>query len=300
MDINSETLAAMNRSSVAVWNKGHASYTPVRNRLAMPARTSTGLIIMGWLGALPYMKPFIKQLEKQNLGSAKWQIDTAEYAAGWGIPRLAIKRDQHGLYSPIFEASGQDSSFHPDKLMFDRLVAGFTTNCYTGGTFFADSAKHVKGVSKNAFDNKMTKQLTAAHYATARKMLFSILRPDGVPFNAASTKLTLVCGETWRATAEAILEAEYLSGGGTNTNYKKADLLVTPLITGDHWFLANTGSPFKPMVDLQEIKTEFTAQTDPKAEGVFQREEYEFKVYGVYSEDYGLPQTIIGSTGADA
>jgi phage major head subunit gpT-like protein len=301
MDINSDTLAALNRTSAAVWNKGRNSYTPVRNKLAMPATTTTGLIIMGWLGALPYMKPFIKQLEKQNVGSAKWQIDSVEYAAGWDIPRLQIKRDQHGLYAPLFEASGLHASFHPDQLLFARLVAGFTEADYTGSAFFAASGKkHVPGVSKNSFGNKLTKQLTAPHFATARKTLNNILGPDGVPFNAASTGLTLVCGETWRSAAEGILEAEYLSGGGTNVNYKKADLLVTPLITGDHWFLINSGSPFKPMVDLQEIKTEFTAMTDPKSPNVFEFEAFSFKSYGVYSEDYGLPQTIVGSTGADA
>lgn len=300
MDINADTLTALNRTSAAIWNKGKDSYTPVRGKLAMPARTTTGLIIMGWLGALPVMKPFIKQLEKQALGSSKWQIDSVEYAAGWGIPRLAIKRDQHGLYGPIFEVSGQQGAFHPDQLLFNRLVAGFSALGYTGGAFFSANQNHVKGVVKNKFSNLMTKQLTAAHFATARKTLNTILLPDGTPFNSASSELTLICGETWRATAEALLEVRTVTTGGDNQYYQKAKLLVTPLITGDHWFLANTGSPFKPMVDLQEIKTEFTAQTDPKSEGVFNREEYEFKVYGVYAEDFGLPQTIIGSTGADA
>ncbi len=300
MDINAENLSALNRASVAIWNKGKDSYKSVRGSLAMPATTKTGLIIMGWLGSLPVMKPFIKELEKQNLGSAKWQIDSVEYAAAWDIPRLSIMRDQHGLYSPIFQMSGHYASFHPDKLMFDRLVAGFTTAGYTGGYFFSANQKHVPGVSTNKFNNLMTKQLTAAHFATARKTLNNILLPDGTPFNAGSQELTLICGETWRATAEALLELRTLSTGGDNQYYQKAKLLVTPLITGDHWFLANTGMPFKPMVDLSEIKTEFTALTDLRSENVFNREAYSYKAYGVYSEDYGLPQTIIGSTGADA
>ena len=107
-------------------------------------------------------------------------------------------------------------------------------------------------------------------------------------------------GETWRATAENILEVKTLSAGGDNRQFGKAKLLVTPLITGDHWFLANTGSPFKPMVDVEEIPVEFTAQTDPKSESVFEREAFAYKCYGVYAQDFGLPQTIIGSTGADA
>jgi phage major head subunit gpT-like protein len=299
MDINATNISALNRQSAIIFDRGSASYQPQRSPFCARATTKVGLVVVGWLGLLPSMQPFVKELERQNVGSSTWQIATAPYAAGWEIPRLDVLRDTFGIYAPVFESGGQLASFHPDMLFFDRIVAGFASVDYTGKNFFDADKNHVKGVTKGKFTNRMTKQLTDVHFGTARRMLNEIRLPNGVPFNLVRD-LTLICGETWRAAAEALLETKTLPGGGDNPNYGKAKLLVTPLISDSKWFLVNGGMPFKPLVEVEEIKTEFSAQTDPNSDSVFNREAFAYKAYGVYSLDYGLPQTIIGSTGADA
>lgn len=299
MDINATNIAALNRQSALIFGRGSASYKPDRAPFVAKATTKVGMVVVGWLGLLPAMKPFVKDLEKQNVGSSTWQISTEPYAAGWEIPRLDIMRDTFGIYAPMFESGGQLAAFHPDSLFYDRLVNGFTRVDYTGKNFFDTNKNHVKGVTKGKFTNLMTKQLSADHFTTARKLMNTIKLPNDVPFNLVRD-LTLIVGEDWRAVAEALLETKTLPGGGDNPNYGKAKLIVSPLIEGPKWFLVNGGMPFKPIVEVEEVKTEFTSQTDPNSDTVFNREAFAYKAYGVYNLDYGLPQVIIGSTGADA
>lgn len=299
MDINATNITALNRQSALIFDRGSASYAAQRAPFCAKATTKVGAVVVGWLGLLPAMQPFVKELERQNVGSSTWQIATTSYAAGWEIPRLDVLRDSFGIYAPVFEVGGQLSAFHPDQLFFQRLVAGFASLDYTGKNFFDTDKNHARGVTKARFTNLMTRQLTDVHFATARRLLNEIRLPNGVPFNLVRD-LTLICGETWRTAAEALLETKTLPGGGDNPNYGKARLLVSPLIEDAKWFLVNGGMPFKPLVEVEEIPTAFSAQTDPASDSVFNREAFAYKAYGVYSVDYGLPQVIIGSTGITA
>jgi len=262
--------------------------------------TTTGQAVFGWLGAMPGLRPFVKELEKASISNNKWTVETEQWGIGWDIPKLSILRDTYGEFSPMFEQNGLLAKVHPDQLLINRLVAGFTEVDYTGSAFFATSGKkHATGVTKNAFGNKSTKQLTSAYFGAAIAGLGKILSPDGTPFNLVQ-KYVLICGEDNRSAAEDIVEVATLSGGGANKYYKKADLIVTPYITGSHWFVMNVGMPFKGMVQVNEIPISFTAQTDPQSDSVFRLEAFSYKSYGVLKVDYGLPQLVWGSTGADA
>ena len=132
--------------------------------------------------------------------------------------------------------------------------------------------------------------------------LQKILAPDNTPFNLVEDYILLV-GPDNRSAAEDIVSVATLSGGGTNKYYKKAELVVSPFITGSYaayWFLINVGMPMTPLVQVNEIPISFTALTAPQSDSVFRTEAFSYKSYGVMTVNYGLPQLIWGSTGADA
>lgn len=299
MDITPTNISTLNRSSVTVWKRGAASYDSFAQRLAAQTTTTTGEAIYSWLGAMPALKLFLKELEFATLASNRWSVKTQEWGIGWNIKKLEIIRDLYGQYAPMFEQNGLLATVHPDKLLAERLVAGFVEKGYTGGAFFSANQNHATGVAKNKFTNFFTKQLTPTYFGQAIASMGKILAPDGTPFNLVK-KWVLLCGEDNRSAAEDILELETLSGGGKNKYYKRAELEVTPFITGSHWFLINQGMPFKGMVQVNEIPITFTAKTDPQSDSVFRTESFDYKSYGVLAVDYGLPQVIWGSTGADA
>jgi phage major head subunit gpT-like protein len=102
------------------------------------------------------------------------------------------------------------------------------------------------------------------------------------------------------AMGEAILEAQFGANGATNTSYNKAELVVNEFLDGPEWFLANVNGMARPMIFQEERATKFSYWTADTDYSVMQRKEFLYEAYGVYTVNYGLPQRIIGSTGADA
>ncbi len=216
MNITPTNIATLNSASVTIWNRGASLYTPIADRICHRATTTTGSVVLGWMGAMPAMRPFVKEIEKVAIATNKWEISTEQWGVGWDIPKLAIMRDTYGEYAPMFEQNGLLSRVHPDKLLVERLVSGMSDVDYTGSAFFAASGKkHATGVSKNSFGNKSTKQLTPTYFGQAVAGLGKILAPDNTPFNLAQ-KYVLICGEDNRSAAEDILSVKTLSGGGEN------------------------------------------------------------------------------------
>jgi phage major head subunit gpT-like protein len=73
--------------------------------------------------------------------------------------------------------------------------------------------------------------------------------------------LMLVCGPDLLGTAEDIILTKEISAT-TNTLYKAADILSTPLITSSTaWFLINVGSSLKPFFVQEREKVSFTNKT---------------------------------------
>lgn len=298
MIINTGSINAVTKTVRGLFLTGLGGVASLVPALCMSAKTTTGEAVFAWLGNLPSMAPFKKELEKQVLATSDWTVKTIEYAMGYAIPRLAIMRDQFGIYTPVFSAAGSQAGEHRDKLLADKIAAGFASKDYTGKNFFDTDKLFVKGAATK-FTNKLTKVLTLAHYRTAKKMLRTIKTPAGYPLVGAP-KFKLICGPELEGAANDILKADKLANGASNTEFNTAELEVWSFLDGGAWYLTITNTPLKPFINLDEITLDLYAKQDPNSEAVFNREEYEFKGYGVYNIDFGLPQLIIGSTGADA
>src|SRR5436189_931791 len=169
MDITPQNISTFNRSSVTVWSRGAASYTPEYARLAAQVQAAAGVCVFGWLGAMPSLRPFVKEVEKASISSNKWTVTPDPWGVKWGIPKRDLMNDTYGQYASMFEQNGLLSAVHPDQLLFNRLVAGFTEVDYTGTAFFATTVikKHATGVDKNKFKNAFTKQLTPTYFGQA-------------------------------------------------------------------------------------------------------------------------------------
>jgi len=63
-------------------------------------------------------------------------------------------------------------------------------------------------------------------FAAADLMLSSFTKDYGQPLGVQPN--LLVCGPSNKAAAKAVVEAQFIAGGGSNINYKSVDLLVVP------------------------------------------------------------------------
>lgn len=75
---------------------------------------------------------------------------------------------------------------------------------------------------------KSSDDLDADNFNTAYNAIMARKSDEGKPLGLMPTML--LCGTSRRVEAEALLKAEKLSSGASNTNYKRVELLVTPYL----------------------------------------------------------------------
>lgn len=204
------------------------------------------------------------------------------------------------LFGNRFLLLGQTAAKHPDKLLAEALVAGFTNTGPDGVAFFSNS--HPTASGSNDRDNLASGTLNASNFELALDLLYKMKGYNGDALNVVGMgTLTLTVPPSLRSAAEAIVETQYLSGGATNINYKRAKLRVLPELEAESptaWFVSIEGAPVKPLIFQMRLAPELYALTDPNtSEHVFKNDEMLYGTKARYEVGYGYPELIVGSTG---
>ncbi len=301
MQINQANLAALFKGYRTLFLEAMHGATPEWVKLAMETSSTAGEELYHWLGSVPGMKKLVGEIVIENLSAAKYSITNEEFESTVGVKQADIERDTYGVYNPLMSAMGLAAAEHPDELVADLLIDGFTNLDYTGTAFFAANKPHIIGETKNKFSNKGTKKLSATNYEAARANIKGRLNSQGRPMNLGR-KLLLIVSPSYEATARQILIADRSANGADNINKGTADLLVWPrLAASEHaWFLLDVGYPVRPLIVQIEKRPTIASLTNMESDHVFKHHEFLYQGYGRYNAGYGLSQLAYGSTGADA
>lgn len=92
--------------------------------------------------------------------------------------------------------------------------------------YYGADARHAAGYGLPQMCWGSRQNLDAAHFNAARQALYAMPMDNGR--KVAPAAFALLVGPSNLAAAEALLLAQILANGATNTNYKKADLVVVP------------------------------------------------------------------------
>jgi phage major head subunit gpT-like protein len=292
--VNQATLQAIYRSFKTIFAKALETAQPVYERIATVVPSSTREEEYKWLGKVPRMREWIGDRVVQNLAAYGYTIKNRDWEATVAVDRNDIEDDTIGIYTPLIQALGTSAALHPDELIFELLVNGFTQKCYDGEPFF--SSNHVDG-DQPAQSNMTNAALSEASYAAARSAMMSFKDEHGRPLKIVPN--LLVVPPALEGVARKILMAETNVAGETNVWRGTAELLVAPELAGHDtmWFLFDTTKPIKPLIFQRRKAPEFVAKDDPSDTNVFMKKEF---LYGVDCRDnagYGLWQLAYGSTG---
>jgi phage major head subunit gpT-like protein len=306
MQINQAALASLFKGYRTLFLEAFHGAQPQWPKFAMRSPSAAGSEQYHWLGAVPGMKELLGEIVIENLKASNYTITNKEFESTVAVKQADIERDMHGVYNPLFQAMGQAGAEHPDELVADLLINGFTQTDYTGGTFFSTTHKHsVGGGAANQFSNKGTKKFSAANFEAARAAIRSVKNEKGRPMNLGS-KLLLIVSPTYESAARACVLADTVPNAAgtasqTNVNKGTADLLVWPRLAADEhkWFLLDVGFPVKPIILQEEKPVSIASLTSMDSDHVFKKHEFLYQAYGRYNAGYGLPQLAWGSTGAD-
>jgi phage major head subunit gpT-like protein len=300
MLINKESLAALFVSLSAVFNKAFEAAPTQWEKIAMLVQSTSGQNDYAWLANFPRMRKWLGDKVVKSLAGHKYTIVNDDWEATVEVDRNDIDDDNLGIYGPQAQSAAMSAKQLPDEIVFDLVNNGFTAQCYDGQYFF-DTDHAVAG---DSVSNKITAALSVAtqaaaiaSYGAARTAMRKFKDEDGRPLNITPT--ILLVPPALEDIARALLTSDRLDDGKTNPYKGTAELVVDARLTSDTaWFLLDTSKPVKPFIYQERKKPVFVQQTDPQADGVFQRKKFLFGAEARAAGGYGLWQLALGSTGA--
>lgn len=136
MDISLSNLDAIYRGYNTAFNRGFTSLTPAWNRIATEVPSTTASNSYPFLGDMPGMKEWIGDRHIKTFGAHDYTLKNRKFEQTVKVKADAVRDDQYGVYSPLFEGLGKASASWGDELVFEALRGGFANLCYDGQYFF--------------------------------------------------------------------------------------------------------------------------------------------------------------------
>lgn len=271
------------------FNAAKAQYDQVATVVPSSARSET----YGWLGSIPRMREMEGERIPNKLLEHEYTLVNKEFEASIEVKHADLKDDQTGKYGPLVRSIGESARLYPDELVFASLLPnGFTNLAYDGQYFF--DTDHPVGGTGATQSNKGTSALDATSYNAARVALQRMKDDFGRPINQME-QLVLVIPPDLLATAEALLNAQFLASGANNTNYNTAKILVSPWLSDtNNWYLINTSGVIKPFIVQQREFIPFEALEEGSESNWWRKKNY----YGTYwrgNAGYALFQKAYGA-----
>ena len=291
---------------------------------AMRADSSGAEEEYGFLGAVPGMKELLGEVTVANIALHNFTIKNREWHDTIGVKRKDLERDRLGIYNPLVQSMAEAAKQHPDQLLADLIVSGFTKGvCYDGKPFFAVGHLPPGADPKlgGTFTNLRHSLLTPDTYDAARTRLRSRKNAEGRAMKLGR-KLALVVGPENETNGKRILQADFIAqtaqaaGTGaaagqnaiaaaavTNVNKGTAELQVWPELGAAKpgaWLLMEQGYVFRPFIVQYEVEPRNYAVTNENDSHVVLKQEFLYQVYARYNAGYGMPELIEGSDASGA
>jgi phage major head subunit gpT-like protein len=250
-----------------------------------------------WMGALGTMKEWLDDAQFEKLRAYTFTLLNKSWQMGLEVDRDDIADDNLGIVTPAIQGLSTAAKRHPDDLVFALLNAGFagTLGLAYDGQFFFDT-DHRDGTGP-VQSNKGTAVLTTASLRAAAMVMQQLKNDRNRPIVNRPTHL--VVPPALQATAEDILNTQFLGSGASNPTFHMVDLIVAPQLTSTTaWFLMDlqeTG--LKPFIFQTREPLEMASQDNMTDEHAFMRKVYRWSVFARYNAGYGSWQRAWGSDG---
>ncbi len=294
MIINPQNLRGIYTAFNTLFTQAFDGQGPTYERIATVVPSTTESETYAWLGDIPGMREWVGDREIQNLTGSDYTIKNKDFELTVGVDRNAVEDDKLGLYRPSIQMLGESAAMHPDELVYGLLSSGFTALCYDGKAYFATD----HAVGKDTVSNKLTDELTARAYKTARAMMMGYKNSKGRSLGLVPD--LLVVPPALEAAARDILVADFVNGT-KNTMQGTADIHVEPRLKSDRaWFLLCTKRPIKPLIYQQRKKAKFVSKTAETDDNVFMSKKFLYGADSRGNAGFAFWQMAVGSDGSKA
>jgi len=212
-----------------------------------------------WLGSTPVPAVLDDERVPRALQEQNFTLENVEYESTMRVRRKAIDDEQYGQIKIRANGMGRRFAQYIDYLVFTKLAASFTTNCYDG-QYMCDSDHADSGAEyTTSQSNLATAALSGPALATGVQAMLAFKDDRGFPLGLFPD--TLVVGPSLWKTAKDLMGSHfYPEDANSRDNVFKGlfKLVVTPHISDNDWFLVCTTGPVKPLIWQQRIAPEIT------------------------------------------
>jgi phage major head subunit gpT-like protein len=136
MIINRSNIANLNQGFKTSFLAGFAGVTPTYQQIVTEVTSTTAEEVYAWLNALPGMREWIGPRVIKSVSDSQYKIRNRDWEDTISVERTKVEDDLYGIYTPIFSELGRVAAVHPDQLVWQTLLGGFTAECFDGQYFF--------------------------------------------------------------------------------------------------------------------------------------------------------------------
>lgn len=253
---------------------------PIYPKLATVVRSTGADEKYGWIGNMPGMREWLGERQFKELLSADYTLANKLWESSLLIERSVWDDNRMGTTIPLIEALADEAMHHPDKLLFQVLVAGEAATLGTAfdGQFFFDT-DHVFGDSGSQSNDLTYAAATGtvptpaefrASYNQAYAAMIAFKGDNGEPFfrpmqaEQISRPIVLVPPSLY-VTASDALNARFDSDGNPVSVLGNPELIPVAYLTdATKWYLINTSSNIMPFVfqAREPLRRQVKAMTD--------------------------------------
>lgn len=258
---------------------------------------------------LPTLREWTGAKQYQDAQAYRKNIPLKKYEATFELQRTTVEYDKSGVVGRRINAFAKNLERSYDKICMDFLIANATTG-YDGSNLLADA----HAVGSSTFDNLTTAAISNAEILTAQQYFESLTDIAGEPLGMYPTHI--VCGHRQRRIAMELtgstrLTAINTSGAqdatssvvaiGAYENYIGGSLqvVVSPRITGNQWFMMDLSKPgLRPVAFGIFRQAQVIAVTDMASASRFENDVYKWSLELDAAPGPAAWQTIYGSVTA--
>lgn len=177
MIINAEAIARLYTAFTAVFNTAFQETQTWYERVAMTVPANTRIMDYKFLLDFPMVREWIGDRQISALEPKAYQVESKDWEATIEVERNDIEDDQLGFYNPIVAALAQEARKHPEKLIAELLVGGFSTACYDGQYFFDTDHPVGAGTASNSGGGSGTAWYLLDTSRAVKAFIFQLRRP---------------------------------------------------------------------------------------------------------------------------
>lgn len=149
MIIDAQALADIYVGFSTVFNTAFQATEVWHPQVAMTVPAKTRIMDYKFMLDFPMVREWIGDRVVRSLAGQSYQITTKDWEATIEVDRNDLKDDQMGLYHHMVSALAEEARAHPDRLIAELMLNGWTEICFDGRPFFAPNHPVGEGVASN-------------------------------------------------------------------------------------------------------------------------------------------------------